>query len=354
LTELEAVMDPMCSTWLVTQYQVNQDFRYFGYELYYTRLGFIGDFLGSKYFGNNLFSLNIRDIVSTAGSCDYSQLPDPYGQDPEPSNITGAALHGLIRYAQDHDANVIVLPNHVESFIAFCNALEPSFVPRLKKSFVTNSILEYLFHEYLSSAEVNVNLTRTKPFLNDFRRGVIEMAAQFDGSYYLSNEQIRWLREYVADQTGRVLKYLNPIQLKRLVNMDITNLANLAEATIDAAKLLPWPIPLGILIESAKKLRDHHKFKAEGADFGLALILLQQLLNSKPPSKPTGCEICNMSISEMDSCTHDEVLFIMDASKLCQLHTIGFLHIRKKFRLTGSDLLKAVKAFDMQDLSRLD
>lgn len=289
-------MDPMCSTWLLTQYRVKADFRYFGYELYYAKLGFVGPFIGSEYFGNKLFSLNVEDIVSEAAGHDYSELPDPYGQDEEPEQLTEAALHGLIRYAIRHDANIIVLPAHIESFIAFCNNIEPDFVPRLKKSFITNSILEYLFEEYLSSADVNKNLTLTDSFLDDFRKGVIKLTKHFDGSYYLSSEQARWVREYVADQTGRVLKYLNPIQLKKLINVDITNAADLAETAIDIAKLLPWPIPLGTLVECAKKLLDHERFKAEGANFGLSLILLQQLLNSKATAKPTGCKICNMSI----------------------------------------------------------
>lgn len=52
----------------------------------------------------------------------------------------------------------------------------------------------------------------------------------------------------------------------------------------------------------------------------------------------------------MDSCTDKEILSIM-ASELCELHLIGFLHIRKRFRLMGPNLLKAVKVFSMSDLS---
>jgi hypothetical protein len=348
LIELGAVMDPWCSTWLVTQYQVRGDFTYFAYALYYTKLGFVGPFVGSEYFGDRLSPLNMADLLSEVGSRDYSKVPDPYGQDEEVEQITCAMLHGLILYAKNHNANIIVLPTHVESFLTFCNSLEPDFVSRLKESFLTNSVVEYLFEEYFSSAEVNKNLTLAQSFMDDFRRGVIEITKRFDDSYYLSADQIRWIREYVADQTARVMKYLNPIQLKKLVNVDITDAADLAETAIDVAKLLPWPIPLGILVESAKKLLNHEKFKTEGANFGLSLVLLQQLMNSKATSKPTRCEICNMSLTEMESCSYER---ITSMSELCELHLIGFIHIRKRYGLTGPDLLKAVKKFSMRDLT---
>lgn len=343
----QAVMEPMCSVWLMTQHTVNGDFRYFAYALYYVKLGFIGPFIGSEYFGDKLFSLDLGSVLSEYGEHNYSELPDAYGEDEHPEQLTGAALHGLILYAKSHDANIIVLPTHVESFLAFCNSLEPQFVPRLKRSFLENSILEYLSEEYLASAEVDKNLTLAVPFMQDFRKGMIEMTKRFDGSYYLNPEQTRWIGEYVVDQTGRVLKYLNPAQLKELINVEITTFADLAETAIDVTKLLPWPIPLGFLIESAKKLRQHERFKAEGANFGLSLILLQQLLNTKVRPKPPKCQICSMSVTEMDSCTDEQILAI---SELCLLRHIGLMHIRKRFGLMGPDLLKAVKTFNISDL----
>lgn len=352
MTDLEAVMDPMCSIWLMTEKTVNGNFRYYTYALYYARIGFVGEFIGSEYFGDKLYQLDLSKLISMAGGYDYAKLPDAYGQDEEPAYETEAVLHGLILFAKSHDANIVVLPAHFESYLNFCKSTEPDFVPRLKKSFLTSSVIEFLFEEYIPSAEVSKNIITADEFMDGFRTGIKEILTQFDGSYYLNSEQVRWLRQYVADQIARVLKYLNPIQLKKLINIDITNVVDITETFVDVAKLLPWPIPIGLLVESAKKLRNHERFRSEHADFGLSLILLQQLLVSKSkPTKPISCRICNMSFTEMDSYTHKGILALMQSKELCQLHMIGFVHIRKIFGLTGPQLLKAVKAFNLNDLA---
>jgi hypothetical protein len=336
----------------MTQLTVNGDFRYYAYALYYSKLGFVGEYIGSEYFGNKLYQLDLEELFSKVGGHDYAKLPDPYGQDKEPAYKTEAVLHGLILYAKARDASIVVLPTHLESYLNFCRSVEPDFIPRLKKSFLTNSVVEFLFEEYLPLAEVSRNVFTATEFVDGFRIGVKEIVTQFDASYRLNPEQVRWIREYVADQLARVLKYLNPVQLKKLIDIDLTTAADIAETAIDAVKLLPWPIPIGLLIESAKKLHNHERFKAEHADFGLSLILLQQLLISKSkPAKPETCRICNLSVTEIDSYTHGDVLAMMQSAEFCKLHWIGFLHIRKMFGLTGPELLKAVKVFSLDDLA---
>jgi len=332
---------------------VSNDFELIEYSLYYTRIGVIGEVLASEKFSyrpGTYYSLDFAELASTIGKRDYSNIVDPYGGS-EVSQITSALLHELILYAQHNDANVIVLPEHTETYLAFCSSLEPAFVRKLKKSFLTNSILSFVLQHYLSRAQATKNMARLEPFLDDFRKGISEIVEKFGDAYELTPSQTQSIVENVAGQEARILHYLDPARLKSLFDIDISTIADVGETVLDVAKVIPIPLPIGTFIECAKKLIVHEKFKKENLNFGLSLMLMQQLLNTKPASQVVNCKICNLSVAEIANITDVNVQDIFNREELCRMHMIDYVHVRKKFNLIGQDLIIAVKCFKMEDLT---
>jgi len=360
--DMKAIIEPSHLIWLLAGYKVRKEFDLFAYTLLYdqiyaplydpkeTDVGILGSYLSTIY-----TSLAIDNMISqVSGETGYSNVSDPYREPFESSEGVLILLHGFLLYAKKEKLAVIVSPRHFDGFIDFCLGVEPDFLPALKHSFLINEICMFIFNEYLQSADVRNEsvFSLFQPFKRDFQDGIMAFSKEFTGSYSLNQEQKEYIKRQIAERERRVLDYLAPKNLKKMLNVDITKIVGTAGDTA-LTVATAYPIPLGIFIDICKKLYTYQKFKSEGLNFALSIIILRQLFNIRKPEVPSKCILCAISDSEIRNLPDDDkrIEEIVSGAS-CELHVVAYLDLRKKYQLMGKQLLLAMKRFRFEDLFR--
>lgn len=362
MRSFQALIEPSHLIWLRAGHKVRGEFDLFAYTLFYDEI--FAPLYDPKevdfgnlttYFRGIYKQVSIEDLLSELPrSVDYSKVPDPFREPGERIERVLMVLHSLLAFAKKKGYNLIASPKHYDGFINFCLSVEPEFLPTLKHSFLVNDICRYIFFECLQCADARTEKAFAffDAFKKDFQSGVIEFADKFSGSYCLNEEQTKYIKQKIAEEERRVLGYLQPESLKKLLNISLVDLATEAgETAIGMALLLP--VPLGLFVDVCKQLYKHSKFKSENLNFALSIVVLKQLFNIRKPEAPSKCEVCAITESEIDSIPKgdkriEEIIF----GTRCELHMIACLDIRKKYSLMGKDLLVAMKRFRLEDIFR--
>jgi len=148
----------------------------------------------------------------------------------------------------------------------------------------------------------------------------------------------------MAEDERRLLTFLKPENLKKfdlsagaLLDESISNAMELAGSSLLSA------IPIGPLLEIFKELRELNEFKNANLDFILSLTILKKIANTGKIVKPPNCAVCNIFPFEIDQMSDEECNRLVNENELCLDHIVGRLDLRKRFRLTGKPLLKAMK-----------
>lgn len=244
----------------------------------------------------------------------------------------------LLNYAKKSASYFYVLPGLREGFISFCFKYEPEYLPIMKKSFLLCSIIEFLFEEQIPAfdpIQSNKVLKEFVDYKGDFQKGLLFYLEKFKGSYELSKEQKNYLKETLANDEQRLLDFLQPENLKKY---NISKLSLLSEGVS-----LFVPLPLGLLIDIGKEIKQVRDFKKSNLDFILSLTILKKMTNVGKIERSIKCAVCAISPAEIEKMTDSECDDIMYNRELCIEHMVARLDLKKRFRLYGKNRLREMK-----------
>lgn len=263
-------------------------------------------------------------------------LGDPLGS--EGGYYAYFGTRALLDVAKEKSCYLYVLPGLREGFIKFCLKYEPDYLPQIKESFLLSSILEYIFEEEIpafdpvKSKEVSKKFTDYK---EDFQKGILDYLNKFKGSYTLSEEQKKYLKENLANDEKRLLDFLQPENLRKY---NISALDILSEGVS-----LFVPLPLGLLIDVGSEIKKVRDFRKANLDFILSLVILKKMTNVGKIERTIDCAVCAISLAEIENMTEEECNAVMYNRELCIEHIVARLDLKKRFRLYGKNRLRAMK-----------
>jgi len=268
----------------------------------------------------------------------------------EPEDLEGCnyAYYGVcatLLKAAEVGGHFYVPPRFREGFLAFCQECLPEYLDLMKQSFLCFDILDLIFSEQISSFNPEQTLEQMKEYVSfkkDFQNGVFNLLDELSG-YYLSNEQKEYIRRKLSMDEQQLLYFLKPENLNKF-NLDIANIA-----TEVISILTPFPIPMGVIVNVAKEIKEIHEFKEKNLNFILSIYVLKKLASSSSSLtflEPPQCKICSLSEAEIEAMSEEECDRIAFSGEFCEKHIIAYLTIRKMYALTGKKLLLAMKKFD--------
>lgn len=265
-------------------------------------------------------------------------LGDPI--DVEGGEYAYLLMRALLDLANKKAYYLYEFPGMREDFIEFCLKYQPNYIKMIKESFLILSILEYIFDQEIPAFDP-IQAKDVMPLFwdhkKDFQKGILAYANQFRGSYSISSEQAAYLKESLAEQEKRLIDFLQPENLKKY---KIPKLDLLVEGI---SLLSSVHVPIGVIINLVREIVKVEAFKEAKLDFILSLFLLKKMANLGKTERTLNCAVCSISIAEIEKLSEKECFDILYNRELCIEHMVGRIDLRKRFRLYGKDLLRALK-----------
>jgi len=263
-----------------------------------------------------------------------------FGDQPgsEGGNYAYFGTRALIDIAKENSYYLYVLPGLREGFIKFCLKHEPDYLPLMKESFLLFNVLEYIFEEEIPAFDPFESQEVLREFVEykeDFQKGIVYYVDKFKGSYMLSEEQKRYLKENLANDEKRLLDFLQPGKLRKY---NISKLDLLTEGVS-----LFVPLPVGILVDLGREIKEVRDFRRANLDFVLSLVILKKMTNVGKIERTINCAVCAISPVEIENMTEDECNDVMYNRELCIEHMVARLDLKKRFRLYGKNRLREMK-----------
>lgn len=129
----------------------------------------------------------------------------------------------------------------------------------------------------------------------------------------------------------------------------VSYLSGLAVSLISSA---PIPVPLSTMAEIYRWIKSRNILKTPQMELGWATLMIKKLIPYlETINAPNNCIICSMTLREIQNLSNTEaeeiIKRIMNNSEkfLCENHMIAWLDIRKRYALTGKELLIAMKQY---------
>ncbi|HLO54732.1 MAG TPA: hypothetical protein VK169_10610 [Saprospiraceae bacterium] len=272
--------------------------------------------------------------------------------DEPPTNPQEIELR-LVQLCLDNDMYFLSNPLLVdrEELISRIGAIIPASIPLLKDSFLRFDILRRVVLPLLPSVSgviskelvSSIEKFKNSNFRESIDKGVDILASKYSGNYEI-NAQIEaeiqnWLIEHQRE-------FLELVDFDKIKSFDFKSLVEDGIGTIGGL-LTPF-LPLGTIIETYNYLKNRKKLKNDAELFFVfALMYLQKTMGSlfTQSYKVNQCPICKITKVEINGINNDEVdEFVFEKIKgMCHEHLFAYLHVRKFARLTGKDLLIAIK-----------
>jgi len=270
-------------------------------------------------------------------------LGDPPGG--EGGHYAYFGTRALLDIAKKKSCYLYMLRGIRERFINFCLKYEPEYLPLIKESFLLCDILEYIFEQEIpafdpiKSKEV---LTQFVDYKEDFQNGILDYLNQFKGSYSLSDDQKKYIKENLANDEKRLLDFLQPENLKKY---NISKLDLLGEGVS-----LFIPLPVGTLIDIGREIKKVRDFKKANLNFILSLVILKKVTNVGKIERTINCAVCAVSPAEIENMSEEECFDLMYRSELCGEHMVARIDLRKRFGLHGKRLLTQMKRLGVSSI----
>jgi hypothetical protein len=293
----------------------------------------------NKYLKTSIeFYDEFSDVLKSKTSFDYSNIKEPFDQT---THIRVSIwLHSMLTICKEKGWFFIVIPYYHENFIDFCSKVEPSFIEKLKKSFLYYNIFDFVQREYFS----NMNfpdfdeIIKIETLLKDFRNGLFQFTDQFKGSYTLNEEQKLFIKQKLSSEEQKILSLINLEKLRQISIKEFGS--DLIDLVVSIAS--PVPIPVGMVIDFFKRVYEIQEFRKKNLDFAYSFFVLRRILNKKIPSTPILCLICSKTFDELKNLSNEEVEATIK-SPMCIRHMVAYLNARKPYGLFGKDILLAIK-----------
>jgi hypothetical protein len=269
-----------------------------------------------------------------------TDLSIAFGDPPggEGGSLAYFGTRALLAIAKENSYYLYVLPGLREGFIKFCLKYEPDYLPQIKESFLLSSILEHIFEEEIPAFDPVKSKEVLKEFADyreDFQKGILNYLNKFKGSYTVSEEQKKHLKENLANDEKRLLDFLQPENLRKY------NISKL-DVLIEGVSLFV-PLPLGMLIDVGREIKEVRDFRKANLDLVLSLVILKKMTNVGKIERTIDCAVCAISPAEIENMTEEECNDVMYNRELCIEHMVARLDLRKRFRLYGKNRLRAMK-----------
>lgn len=249
-------------------------------------------------------------------------------------------FRGLLNFAKENRLGLYVFPGYREGYIKFCVKYEPEYLPRLKESFLLCSILENIFLEEIPAFDhikAKDDISKFKEYKQDFQQGILGFLNAFKGSYRVSKEQKKYLKQNIAFEEKRLLDFL------QLENLRKFNVSKTVLDVIGEGISLFIPMPLGWLINIGNELDDLQEFKKANLNFPLSLIILKKITNVGEPEGSISCAVCAISPFEIEQLSDVKAEELMHNKEMCIEHMVARLDLHKRFGLTGKACLNQMK-----------
>jgi hypothetical protein len=288
---------------------------------------------------------NIFERVNDFASLSYDDVKELLITFGEPQNSSGGealffAERAALSWAAQKKAHLYVLPGYREGYLKFCNKYQSEYFNSVKESFLCHGLLELVFEHELPSFDPRSTLDRVSkfaPFKADFQTGILGLSRRLSGSYFVSNEQRRFIKQEIAMEEQRLLQFLSLENLRRL-DPDLASLV-----TDVVSSVIPVSVPLNSIVQFVSRIKRLRDFRKQKLDFILAVYMLKKLSTSQSMPCLPKCKMCLLSVAEIEGMTDEECGKVFFSRGFCLAHTIAFLDIRKRYGLTGRNLLLAVK-----------
>lgn len=296
-------------------------------------------------------AFDIFDSISKVPPPTSESIEDLHKAYDEPEDSEGGeyayyGVYATLLRAKENSAHFYMLPRFREGFLAFCRKYQPHYLDLMKQSFLCFEILELIFEEQISSFNPELTLEQVKqfaPFKKDFQDGVFCLLNDLSGSYHLSQEQKTYIRKKLTMEEQQLLQFLKPENLRKF------NISKADVATEIVSLAVPVPLPLGILVNVAREIKEIRDFKKRNLSFSLSICLLKKLASASVPLTIPKCIICSLSEVEIENMSEKECDKIALSREFCERHIVAYLNIRKMYSLMGKDLLLLMKKLDKID-----
>lgn len=280
---------------------------------------------------------NLEDVSRALGDDYYTGggVPSYYG------------TRSILDYCYDNKFFFYVLPGIREKFLKFCFKYHPNYFEMLKKSLLLCSLIEYIFDEYIPAFDVirpKESLHLFSDYKIDFQNGIMKFLDIFKGGYILSEPQTIYVKDFIAHDERRLYEFLKPENLNKFNLSPIELAGEGLSIGIDLLKnIILSSVPIGVLINIFKEIKEIRDFKKEKLGFILSLTILKQITNIGPIESIPNCVVCNISDPEIEKMSEEKCMKLIYEEELCWEHMLARLDLRKRFRLWGKKLLKMMK-----------
>jgi hypothetical protein len=274
----------------------------------------------------------------------------------EPPYDTDEINLNAIRICQEKGYDFLLNLNETnrDEFIKFVNEYLPETIPKLKNSFLKFDILNQIIVKNIPT--IGGQLTKeTEEKLIEFKNGdfgkalvdgINETTEKYKGHYYITKElELQLKNEFIEVQQ----EFLNYIDFDKIKSFKLDVFLDDGIGIVTGL-IIPF-LPLGTLKEIFNYLKTQHDFKKnKRLQFMLSIFSLQKILMQEFYVQPVTkhCVICQTTEAEIQNLTTEEVhnFIFQSINSICPKHLVAYLSIRKFAKLTGHQLLIALKGED--------
>lgn len=359
---IEIVFETGSYVWAVAGFRSKQDWTKDilpKFALFFDKIHFFGDIKTVDLFEQEPFADFSNDMTKELFSYldKYSppteeQLKDlaiALGDDPgsEGGIYAYYGTRATLDYCEENNFYFYVLPGLREKFIEFCLKYHPTYLDLLKKSFLLCDLIEFIFEHYIPAFDILKAKESIKNFSDykiDFQLGVLSFLNQFEGGYSLSESQIKYLNNKLANDERRLFEFLKPENLKKFdISLSELGGEGLSHILSLFSNALLSSIPIGLLISIIKEIKELREFKNEQLEFILSLTILKKITNKSRIIAAPNCVVCNISLPEIEQMSDEDCMKLIYENELCIEHMVARLDLKKRFKLWGKNLLKTMK-----------
>ncbi|TES83850.1 MAG: hypothetical protein E3J91_01475 [Hadesarchaea archaeon] len=260
------------------------------------------------------------------------------------------SLLSHLRYAQKKNGILLIPPWLVEEAIQLSKKISDLDTEKLKAGIKHVFVSSFLIREYAPRFQIDkeniavfLDAIKKSSYLNDF---VTLKVKEFRG-YLLREAERESIKRTISRAEQNMLEIKNG--LLRDLKMDLG--FDLASDAVRA--LISSSIPG---VGAAKTLITHatekHRIKKQKLEWIVYLRIIRAF-QTKGEEKLGPCDICALSMSEINSMNEEEAESMVFSGSMCEGHTILYLNIRKQTQATGKDLLRLMKKYENSEAHRL-
>lgn len=278
----------------------------------------------TKYYQESAFALNIAML---------RRLHEANRVAKDVDLLPLESIYTHIQFSLDNES--LLFSPMSELLICFVSSLDSGKVTILKDNLKIWSIGKTFLKHCIPSFEIKTYAQYEKFIevrkygIKIFQTKIEEMAKDF-GGYVLRENEVKKIRDYITiseNELFAIKKLFEGISLGADIGIDIASLIISFPASTIKTIILNLSTNQDIKNKNLGWLIYTHSLKAF----------------QKSETMTEKCELCNLSIAEIDSLTDDEVNNIIFTRNLCTGHMIVKLNVRKLLAAYGKDLIRLIK-----------